>query len=67
MERKLYIITNESFYNQDKDYYCDNIDLKSIPEGLSDYNETHIIARKSHISRSKKVEFLIIYFLIYCL
>ena len=56
MERKLYIITNESFYNQDKDYYCDNIDLKSIPEGLSDYNETHIIARKSHISRSKKVE-----------
>ena len=56
MEKELYIITNESFYYQDKNYYCDNIDLKSIPEGLSKYNETHIIGRKSNISRSKKVE-----------
>ena len=56
MKKELYIITNESFYYQDKNYYCDNIDLKSIPEGLSKYNETHIIARKSNISRSKKVE-----------
>ena len=56
MEKKLYIITNESFYNQDNNYYCDNIDLKSIPEGLSKYSETYIIGRKSNVFRSKKVE-----------
>ena len=56
MEKKLYIITNESFYDQDNNYYCDNIDLKSIPEGLSKYSETYIIGRKSNVFRSKKVE-----------
>ena len=56
MGKKLYIITNESFYFRDGNYYCDNIDLKSIPEGLGKYNETYIIGRKSNISRSKKVE-----------
>ena len=56
MEKKLYIITNESFYHQDNNYYCDNIDLKSIPEGLSKYSETYIIGRKSNVFRSKKVE-----------
>ncbi len=56
MEKKLYIITNESFYYENNNYYCDNIDLKSIPEGLNQYNEINIIGRKSSFSRSKKVE-----------
>ena len=32
----LAIINNEKIFKQDNDYFCDNLDLKVIPEGLSD-------------------------------
>ncbi len=56
MQDRLYIITNESI-NLDKDnrFYCDNIDLKSIPEELNKFSKITIIARHSQKQRSKKI------------
>ena len=55
MKKKIYIITNESFYLENNNYFCDNIDLKSIPEELSKNGEICIIGRKSKTPRTKKV------------
>ena len=33
--KKLFIISNESIYENNNQYFCDNIDLKSTPEGLN--------------------------------
>ena len=45
---KLFIISNESIYkNDDNGYLCDNLDMKSTPEGLAGSFEVNIIARKS--------------------
>ena len=55
MKNNLYIITNESLYYKEGSYYCDNIDLKSIPEALNKETNVFIIGRKSKKPRSKKV------------
>lgn len=56
MKNKLFIITNESIFpNKNKDYFCDNIDLKSIPEGLNEFFVVEIIGRLSRKQRSKKI------------
>ena len=55
MKKKIYIITNESFYFKDGNYFCDNIDLKSIPEELSKHGEICILGRKSNIPRAKRI------------
>ena len=54
--KKLFIITNESYYEKSGSHYCDNIDLKSIPEELTKYIEVNVIARKSVIQRTKLVK-----------
>ena len=33
------IINNEKVFAQDKDFYCDNVDMKVLPEGLSEHHE----------------------------
>ena len=33
--QKLFIISNESIYSENNNYFCDNIDLKTLPEGLN--------------------------------
>jgi glycosyltransferase involved in cell wall biosynthesis len=43
----LVIINNEKIFEKDNGFYCNNIDLKVIPEGLSNYHETYCIFRKS--------------------
>ena len=55
-KEELYIITNESFNNENNLFFCDNIDLKSIPEELNKYCKVNIIGRKSKIKRSKLVK-----------
>ena len=55
MKKELFIITNESFYIKDNSFFCDNIDLKSIPEELSKYSEICVIGRKSKKIRTKKL------------
>jgi|TARA_B110000444_G_C18838760_1_gene597636 glycosyltransferase involved in cell wall biosynthesis len=56
VKKKLYIITNESFYLKENSFFCDNIDLKVIPEELGKYFEICIIGRKSKKPRTKKIE-----------
>jgi glycosyltransferase involved in cell wall biosynthesis len=51
----LTIISNDSVYKNKGTYYCDNIDSKSIPEGLSKNYEIINIARESKIERSIEI------------
>ena len=37
-------------------FFCDNIDIKSIPENLNKYSEVNLIGRYSKIDRSKKID-----------
>ena len=55
MTNKLVIISNESIFKNNDVFYCDNIDMKSIPEGLSENFEVSIIGRESKIKRSHKI------------
>jgi hypothetical protein len=34
MEKELIIINKEKIYKKNGSFYCDNVDMKSIPEGL---------------------------------
>ena len=53
MQNKICIISNESVYFKENKFYCDNLDLKSIPEGLSKKNTIKLYARNSNKIRSK--------------
>ena len=52
---KLFIISNESIFNYEGNFFCDNIDLKSTPEGLTNNFEVNLIGRKSKKIRSHKI------------
>ena len=45
--QKLFIISNEKIYENNNNFFCDNIDLKSTPEGLKKNFEVSLIAKKS--------------------
>ena len=53
--KKLFIISNESIFNYDNSFFCDNLDLKSTPEGLNREFEVNLIGRKSRKIRSHKI------------
>ena len=53
--KKLFIISNESIFQKNNTYFCDNIDLKSTPEGLNKKFEVNIIARKSSKERVHQI------------
>ena len=53
MKDKIIIITNESFYESEKNkFFCDNIDLKSIPEELNKFFE--MITIENQIKKDQK-------------
>ena len=52
---KLFIFSNESISIDENKYYCDNLDLKSTPEGLNKNFEVNLIARASKEKRSHKI------------
>tara|TARA_B100001093_G_scaffold362605_1_gene347369 strand:- start:584 stop:1603 length:1020 start_codon:yes stop_codon:yes gene_type:complete len=52
---KLFIISNESIFESENKYFCDNLDMKSTPEGLESNFEVNIIARKSKKPRSHEI------------
>ena len=57
MKDKLFIISNESIYvDKNNRFFCDNLDLKSIPEGLNEYFEVNIVGRHSNKKRTKEIE-----------
>ena len=48
MEKKeLVILNNEKVFNDNGDFYCDNLDLKVLPEGLNEYFNVKYLVRKS--------------------
>ena len=53
--KKLIIISNEKVSTSKEKIYCDNIDMKSIPEGLSKNYEVLMISRKSNIKRFHQI------------
>ena len=56
MKKKLFIFSNESIFLQESKFYCDNIDLKSTPEGLNKKFEVNLFARKSYKKRSHEIK-----------
>ena len=52
---RLVIISNESISKNDNGFYCDNIDSKSIPEGLNKNFDVLLIGKKSKTKRSNKI------------
>ena len=46
MKKKLFIISNEAVNIEDGKFYCDNIDLKSTPEGLNKKFDVNLFTRK---------------------
>ena len=56
MKKKLFIFSNEQVFSQDEKFYCDNIDLKSSPEGLNKKFEINLFARKSYKKRSHEIK-----------
>jgi len=52
---KLFIISNEHIFNKNKDFFCDNVDLKTLPEELSKKFETILVARISKKERTKLI------------
>ena len=56
MKKKLFIFTNESIFLQDEKFFCDNIDLKSSPEGLNKKFEVNLLGRKSFKKRAHEIK-----------
>ncbi len=55
MKNTLYLISNEKIFQNNEIFFCDNLDMKSTPEGLSKYFDLNIIARKSKVNRAQKI------------
>ena len=56
MKKKLFIFSNVSISIEDNKYYCDNLDLKSTPEGLNKKFEVNLLGRKSFKKRSHEIK-----------
>jgi len=53
--QKLIIVTNESIFNNGQHFFCDNLDLKSTPEGLANFFDVNLIGRNSKIKRNHSI------------
>ena len=51
----LVIINNEKIFKEDSDFYCDNLDLKVLPEGLGSYHQVRYIVRSSNKKGDQKI------------
>lgn len=55
MRNILYLISNEKIFQNNETFFCDNLDMKSTPEGLNKHFDVKVIARKSKVSRIQKL------------
>ena len=53
--KKIVIINNERVSERDNNFFCENIDMKSIPEGLDKNFDVTIIIRKSKNAESHQI------------
>ena len=51
----LVIINNEKVFKQGSEHYCDNLDMKVLPEGLSVQHDVEFIVRSSKIKGSQQL------------
>ena len=51
----LAIVENEKIFQEKNKFYCDNIDAKSIPEGINNFRKIYLIARKSKVKRVQQI------------
>ena len=57
MKKKLFIISSEKIFSPNgKDFYCDNIDMQSTPEKLSEHFDVHVISKKTKKIKSKQIK-----------
>ena len=56
MKSKLFIFSNEKINLQDGKFFCDNIDLKTTPEGLNKKFEVNLFGRKSNKKKSHEIK-----------
>jgi len=54
-DKNLVIVENEKIFQENNKFYCDNIDAKSIPEGINNFRKTYLIARKSKAKRAHQI------------
>ena len=53
--KDLIIINNEKIFTENDNFYCDNLDLKILPEGLNEYQQVQYIVRKSNKKKDQKI------------
>ncbi len=56
MKKRLFIFSNESILHNDGKYYCDNVDIKTTPEGLNKKFEVNLFGIKSSKNRSHEIK-----------
>ena len=55
MKKNLVILNNEKIFEDNNDFYCDNLDLKVVPEGLNNFFEVCYIVRNSKKKGKQKI------------
>ena len=53
--KDLIIINNEKIFIENDNFYCDNLDLKILPEGLNNYHQVQYIVRSSNKKKYQKI------------
>ena len=53
--KDLIIINNEKVFEENKNFYCDNLDLKILPEDLNNYYKVQYIVRSSDKRKDQKI------------
>jgi len=53
--KDLIIINNEKIFKENNNFYCDNLDLKILPESLNEYHKVEYIVRNSNQKGGQKI------------
>ena len=53
--KDLIIINNEKIYTENDNFYCDNLDLKILPEELNNYFKVQYVVRGSSKKKDQKI------------
>ena len=54
-KKELVILNNEKVYRENGEFFCDNLDLKVLPEGLNNYFDVNYLVRKSNVKGGQKI------------